>query len=401
MNRRQLALTIFSEWRKDKIFIDHLFETYIYKQTIEENDKNWIQFLVYGTIEHFFAIDFILKKITHNKFNKNKQLIRNILYLATYELLFSSNKPYAIIDESVKLTKQNKKIYESKIVNGVLREISSKKDELLSEIKNSKDIQIKYNVSNELHQLLLNEFDEKLLITWYSTFSEINSIWLRYNTLKSDNETRFVESDSFDLIKTDLEAGNLSVQDISAGRVIEYMNPKPNTTILDYCSAPGGKTCYIAEFTNDKAIITATDIDEFRLKKVTQNIDRLGISSIDLKPIESISETFDQVLLDIPCSGIGVLSKRSDMSVLFNPENLTELEDLQHSIMEKACKHVKIGGELIVSTCTILIRENMGLVKSFLANHPEFSQIEEPLVCLPFDGKQDGSFAIKLKKETL
>ena len=148
MNRRQLALNIFSDWRKNNTFIDHLFETNIYSKDIEEKDKNWIQFSIYGTIEHFFALDFILKKVTKNKFNKNKQIIRNILYLATYELLYSSNKAYAIIDESVKLAKQNKKIYEAKIINGVLREISSQKETLLNEINNSTDISIKSWVWN-------------------------------------------------------------------------------------------------------------------------------------------------------------------------------------------------------------------------------------------------------------
>jgi 16S rRNA (cytosine967-C5)-methyltransferase len=206
-------------------------------------------------------------------------------------------------------------------------------------------------------------------------------------------------ADSFEKIKPDLLAGRLSIQDRSAGKVIEYMNPQAKTSILDFCSAPGGKTCYIAEFTKDKADIVATDSDEFRLTKVKENIERLKLKSITIKDKSEIkSSLYDQVLVDIPCSGLGVISKRIDLVHHFSVEKLNELKSVQLSILDEVKQFVEIGGELIVSTCTIIKQENLGLIELFLSKNDNFSITEEPMYCLPFDGKSDGAFAIKLKK---
>jgi len=400
MDKRQLALSIFSEWRTDKRFIDNLFETRLFRSEIETADKNWIQFIVSGTIERFFSLDYVLKKVTSNKFNKNKQIIRNILYLASYELLFSGNQHYAVINESVNLAKKNKKKFEASIINGVLREVSKQKDALLEEINKSTDVEIKYNIPKSLHQLLIKEYSEADLIGWYSLlYQNPKRFWARRNRLAVSIDDPFIRVNSFSEIKAELLAGQITIQDKAAGMVCEYLSPKEKSRILDFCSAPGGKATYLAELTNDNAEIVATDSDAFRLSKVEENIKRLQLNSVHTKSVEElVPNSYDQVLVDIPCSGIGVLGKRRDMAYFFNPETLDELETLQKEILEQAKQFVKPGGELIISTCTIFSRENMDLVHHFLKSSPKFTQSEEPLVCLPFSGETDGAFAIKLKR---
>ncbi|MCB0278656.1 MAG: methyltransferase domain-containing protein [Calditrichaeota bacterium] len=401
MNRRQFALTILTEWLKTDRFIDHLLEKrFSDNPGLEETDKSWVQASLYGTLERFFAIRSILDQVSKNRFKKNKKLIQAILMLAVYELLFTENQEYAIVNEYVKLCKLNKQAYQVKIVNALLRQVADQKETLLSEINQSTDLSVRFNIPIELHQLLLDENKEADLLDWYRILPGKRSIWLRHNRLKSTKEPVFERIDDFQSIKADLENGLISIQDFAAGKVVEFMSPKAKSRILDYCGAPGSKSTYIAELTDDSAEIVATDVNPLRLEKINQNINRLGLQSIQTKLTSELQndEQFDQVLCDIPCSGLGVIGKRKDLLLRFSEAKLSELSKLQIDILDEVSRFVKVNGQLILSTCTILNQENMGLAKRFLESHLNFKIKGDPLELLPFSGEHDGAFAICLER---
>jgi len=177
------------------------------------------------------------------------------------------------------------------------------------------------------------------------------------------------------------EKGLFVVQDITASQPVRLLAPQPGWTILDLCAAPGVKTTQIAEVTGDAAAITATDIDDQRLKKVKENIDRLGIKSIEIVPYDRFSDSkFDCVLLDVPCSNTGVLAKRIEARYRISPQAITELAETQSGLLDKAAGLLKPQGKICYSTCSIQRRENNDVVKDFLQRHQEFVLETEQLI---------------------
>ena len=177
------------------------------------------------------------------------------------------------------------------------------------------------------------------------------------------------------------EEGLFVVQDITASQPVEILNPQPGWEVLDLCAAPGIKTTQLAEVTGDSAKITATDIDERRLKKVQENIDRLGIKSVEILPYDRLPNSkFDCVLLDVPCSNSGVLAKRIEVRYRISPQAIDKLAETQSGLLDKAAGLLKPHGKICYSTCSIQRQENTDVVKGFLERHPEFELENEQLV---------------------
>jgi len=205
------------------------------------------------------------------------------------------------------------------------------------------------------------------------------------------------------------DKGEFSVQDITATRPLQLLQPKPDWIILDLCAAPGTKTTQLAELTGDKAKIIATDIDGKRLKKVKENIARLGINNVTVVEYENLfknskfsilNSKFDAVLLDVPCSNTGVLAKRPEVRLRITPKTIAKLTKTQGELLEYAASMIKPNGKICYSTCSIQRAENGDVINAFIKQHPEFS-LEKENLSLPcaeacdFDG---GYVAIILRK---
>jgi len=193
--------------------------------------------------------------------------------------------------------------------------------------------------------------------------------------------------------------GLFTVQDICAAQPLRLLQPRPQWTILDLCAAPGTKTTQLAELTADKAKIIATDIDGERLKKVKENITRLGIKSVTVIEYEKLFENskfpqFDAVLLDVPCSNTGVLAKRVEARYRIKPKAVKELDGIQGGLLKTAASIIKPQGKICYSTCSIQKCENSELVRGFLQKNPGF-ELEAEQLTLPsaqgFD--HDGGYA--------
>ena len=172
--------------------------------------------------------------------------------------------------------------------------------------------------------------------------------------------------------------GYFTVQDISAGFTAKLLNPQEGEMILDACSAPGGKTTYIAEMMCNKGKIFAWDIHEHRINLVKENAKRLGIDIIETEVkdssifYEEYVEKFDKVLLDVPCLGIGVIRRKPDIKWQRTEKDIKEISDLQFQILDNCCRYLKSGGELIYSTCSILKEENENIINRFLEINGDF-----------------------------
>jgi 16S rRNA (cytosine967-C5)-methyltransferase len=195
--------------------------------------------------------------------------------------------------------------------------------------------------------------------------------------------------------------GLFTVQDLSASHAVQALQPQPGWTILDMCSAPGTKTTQIAELTRDSAMIFATDIDPERLKRVQENITRLGLKSITIIPYTQLEQgavgPFDAILLDVPCANTGVLARRIEARCRLRPEAIKDLAATQRTLLEKAAALLKPTGQLCYSTCSIQITENQDVVRDFLATHDHFQLTQEHLAlpsALLFD--HDGAFTALL-----
>jgi 16S rRNA (cytosine967-C5)-methyltransferase len=208
--------------------------------------------------------------------------------------------------------------------------------------------------------------------------------------------------------------GFFVVQDESAGLAVQLLDPKPGDRVIDMCSAPGGKATFIGELMKNVGEIVAIDRYETRLNLVKSACQRLGIANAHFVAADaSVVQTApaEKVLVDAPCSGLGVLSKKPDAKWQREPEDLTNLVQMQRAILENAAKHVKPAGVLVYSTCTTEPEENSDLIGGFLRDHSEFSvesaggfvnpRLVSPdgyIETFPHRNAMDGSFAIRLRK---
>ena len=183
----------------------------------------------------------------------------------------------------------------------------------------------------------------------------------------------------------------------------KILSPNPNELVLDACAAPGGKTTYMAELMDNKGKIIAGDIYEHRLNLIKQNAKRLGISIIETKILDATKyykeyeAKFDKVLLDVPCLGIGVIKRKPDIKWQRKPEDLQEICKIQEIILENCSKYLKIGGELVYSTCSILEEENENIIKEFVKKNQNFEikKVKSPIKIFEKFVKKEGYISIK------
>ena len=195
-----------------------------------------------------------------------------------------------------------------------------------------------------------------------------------------------------------------TIQDISAGQTAKILNPQPGEYVLDACSAPGGKTTYMAEVMRNNGKIDAWDIHEHRTKLVEKNAKRLGINIIDTKVKdatvydENLNEKYDKILLDVPCLGIGVIKRKPDIKWQRKKEDVEEITKIQKQILNNCSKYLKKGGNIVYSTCSILCAENEKIIQGFLEKNENFEIVENTEICIFPDMEKDGFFICKMHK---
>ena len=397
------------------------------RKNIDDKDIGLISEIVYGVTTWKLTLDEIIKKYSKIKLKKISPWILNILRMGVYQIIFLDKIPKsAAVNESVNLAKRYGHSSSSNFVNAVLRKVEKEDYEDFFEItdeveKISKTTSMPVWIIEEL--LKNNDINEVGKICENSNLKP--QITIRVNNLKTDKKEleqklkekniEYKESDIEDFIilnkiknieNLDLfKEGYFTVQDISAGLTAKILAPEPGEDVLDACSAPGGKTTYMAELMKNKGNIEAWDIHEHRTKLVRQNAERLGIDIIKTQTKdasiydEKLKEKFDKILLDVPCLGIGVIKRKPDIKWQRKIEDIAEITKIQEIILEQCSKYLKKGGYLVYSTCSILKEENEDIINKFLSKNNDFEIVTNSKFTIMPDKEKDGFFICKLHKK--
>ena len=412
---------------------------------VERIDKAFITEVFYGTLKYQLQIDYILNSYSKTKVKKMKPFIRNLLRMSVYQMLYLDKVPLsAAINEAFKLTKKRKMNGLSGFVNGILRTVDRNKDKLPYEDLRFKDIyaymSIKYSIPEWIIKMWSESYDDVTVEEICKSLNTKAKVCIRVNTLKTDKESlakeladkgvivsqsHFIE-DAMYLQKTDnivgidsFNEGKWTVQDESAMLPSCILNPQSGETILDMCSAPGGKTMHMAAIMNNEGKIVACDIYEHKLELIQKNANRLGINIIETRLADNTNINtefigkFDKVLLDAPCSGLGILRRKPDLRLNKTPEELDEIVKIQEEIFNNAVRYLKKGGRLVYSTCSISRKENEDMVKKMLEKYPieleditdvvpeilkKYVEDKGMLQILPYYADTDGFFIASLIK---
>ena len=393
------------------------------QEKFDDRDRKFCTELVYGAVKAGASLDWIISRYLRRPLAKVDEKILAVLRGGMYQIFFMRVPNSAAVNESVELSKKFCGLAESKFVNGVLR--SAVRDLHKSDFPTGDDVQslaLRSFHPAWLVELFAEEFGldaTKQLLDFDNTDPPL---CLRVNFLKTTREKILdalknigfqAEASTFapegvickghgSLDKFQpLRDGLCQVQDESSMTAARLLNPKAGEFVIDACAAPGGKATHLAELMNNHGRIIAADVYDRKLKHIGQNAARLGIKIIEplLIDARTLGDKFpaqaDKVLVDAPCSGLGVLRRKADLRWKKNPAELDALPVLQSEILSSAARTLKRGGTLLYSTCTIMRRENQAVVEKFLAAHEDF-QLVEMKTLLPHVTNTDGFFSAKL-----
>ena len=366
------------------------------REKLSNLDINFISELVYGVVTWKLTLEYIIQKYSKTKIKKMSDWVKNILYLGSYQIIFLDKVPKsAAVNESVNLCKK----YNFKsvgLVNAILRKIQKRDYKELSNITNSiTRISLKYSIPEWIVKKFCDEYGEEETANICQNLNLRPNISVRINRLKGKvelGEKGILEdfrtiTGTKNITKTkEYIEGNITIQDEAAGLSSFVLAPKEGEIVLDVCSAPGGKTTYLAELMHNKGKIVAWDIYEERLKQVEQNAKRLGIDIIQTevhdatKLKEEYVEKFDKILLDVPCLGLGVIRRKPDIKWNRQEEDIKEISDIQFNILKTCSKYLKRNGTLVYSTCSMLKEENDAIIEKFIKEENfETVNIEEQI----------------------
>lgn len=411
------------------------------KEVLNQKDIAFISEIVYGTVTWKLTIDEIISKYSSVKLKKISSWVLNILRLGIYQIVFLSKVPKsAAVNESVELTKK----YGRKsvgFVNAILRKVEKQDYIDFDNIEETnKRLSIKYSMPMWIIEELLKEKNIQTVEEICKNSNIRPKVTIRVNRIVTTKEELvetleekgiecqegiledFINISNVRNIEEleEFQEGKFTVQDEVAGLASYLLEAKKGQTVLDACSAPGGKVTYIAELMENEGEIYAFDIHAHRAQLVDQNAKRLKINII--KTIvedmtiekEEYHEKFDKILLDVPCLGIGVLKRKPDIKWKKKKEDIEEIVGIQKQILQVASKYLKKEGTLIYSTCSIFKEENEKIIEEFIAKNPNFEKIEFsiqiPVWLRKFKQSQgeinvyqnentDGFYITKLKKQ--
>jgi 16S rRNA (cytosine967-C5)-methyltransferase len=459
MNPRQLVLFALKDLENGS-YTDVVVDRLLGKFELSSVDRHLFTELVNGIIRRKRSLDVIIDRLANQPAHRQPPDLRQLLRLGLYQLRYLDRIPdSAAVNTTVDLAKTNGLTGLTGVVNGILRQYIR--------LQNQQEEVLEIPIDPVSRLGVLYSFPDWLVAQWIAqlgaieaeqlcqAFNQAPSIDLRINSLKLDtndlkNLSQSVKLEQqrtklIDLFQTagvevipipDLpqglrfvgnsgainqlpgyETGLWTIQDSSAQLVTHLLDPQPHEVIIDACAAPGGKTTHIAELMGDTGQVFALDQTASRLKKVQQSLDRLQLTSVQIRTGDSCGfsefrHTADRVLLDAPCSGLGTLHRRADARWQKTPAQIQDLAQLQAKLLANTATWVKPGGVLVYATCTVWSIENEDVILPFLKTHPdwkiELPPADSPLANLVSDAgwikvwlhrqQMDGFFMVKLRR---
>ena len=380
------------------------------QEGFSREDTALLSEIVYGTLRYLSLLEYQWQDLVKRTPSKKTAIL---LDMSCYQLLFLDRIPdYAVIDEAVEMVSRNEKGF----VNAVLRRVAERGIHYASG-------------EDEVRNLAINtSHPEWLIRMWKAHYGWENTqklcafdlepavVYGRINTLKTTRERlqnnpwiHFLNDLSFtcdgNLVRTEMfRQGEIVIQDMCSAEIPLLLDAEKGMRVLDACSAPGTKAQEIAMLMENEGEILAGDLYPERVKLIDELMKRTGTSIVQAKVMdasvlqEEYISSFDRVLLDVPCSGLGDLRHKPEIKLHVTPESLDELISLQGKILETNSLYLRSGGILVYSTCTLNRKENEGMIKQFLNAHEEYELLEEKTV-FPFERNTDGFYAAKLRKK--
>ena len=384
-------------------------------------EKAFITEIFYGVLRNKNFLDYMIEKNT--KVIK-KEWIRNLLRISIYQLTFMSSDAKGVVWEATEIAKKHG-IAISKFINGTLRNYLRNKDLEIKKLHDEKNYEILYSIPQYFCDILEKQYGSENLNQAIISLKKIPYLSVRVNKLKYSEEEfeEFLKEKDIQIIKKvdsvyyvnsgliinskEFKEGKIIAQDASSYLAAKNLGVKPNDLVLDICAAPGGKTAVLAEEMENKGEIIAIDIHQHKKKLIEENMKKLGIDIVkatvlDARNVNKQGRKFDKILVDVPCSGYGVIRKKPEILYTKNRENVEELASLQLEILNSAADILKNGGELIYSTCTIISQENTENVEKFLNERKEF-KVKALNIPENVSGEYDklGGFSINYKEEIM
>lgn len=447
-NTREIVLDMLLSIEREEEYSHRLVGQVLTKYNyLEAREKAFIKRLFEGTLERRIELDYRLDGISSVPVRKMKPLIRNLLRMSTYQLLYMDSVPdAAAVNEAVRLAGKRGFSNLKGFVNGVLRKFSADKTtvKLPSEqAEPKKYLSVTYSVPEWMaeHFLKIYSYDETKALL--EGLLHIRPVMIRFasgifdkereNCIRDMEQTgvkvsrhawvkeaRYLHNCENIALLPGFAQGLFTVQDASSMLAVAAAGIKRGDKVLDLCAAPGGKTLLAAEYAGPTGSVEARDISPRRMERMEENLNRMGLSNVSLKLWDGAKrddhavESADVVLADVPCSGLGVMGRKRDIKYRQTKEGMAALVSLQREILRQAADYVKPGGTILYSTCTINPKENeeqadwlceeFGFVResmaSFLpADLPHADTIEDGfLQLLPHLHDTDGFFFARLKK---
>lgn len=401
-----------------------------------EQEAGLLTELVYGTIQRKNTLDYFIRKRVKQPLSKLQLWVLNLLRISFYQLHFLDRIPaHAIVNEAVTIAKKRGHKGISGMVNGVLRNAIREKDTFDWEAfsQPAEKIALIHSHPQWLVERWMDQYGETVTEAMCQANNQPPKSSIRVNLLRHSREEYLAQ-----LIEQGIDAapsalsrqgvvinragnlanrsgyreGNYSIQDESSMLVADILDPHPDMKVLDACAAPGGKTTHLAELMGDRGEIWANDIHSHKIHLIEEQLRRLQLSCIRTITGDALKlndrfdvGSFDRILLDAPCSGLGVIRRKPDIKWSKKASDIDGISRLQVQLLSCMAPLLKSGGRMVYSTCTVEKSENEQVIEQFLAAHPQFALDQEsPLLTngmrqiYPQEYLSDGFFIAKLKK---
>lgn len=416
---RNTAIHILHEVHTGGAYANIALVKHLRRENLSEQDRRFVTELVYGAVKAGDTLDWILRRYINRPLKKIPPMVCEILRLGIYQLFYLDKVPSsAACNTAVELTKKYSHAGTVKFVNAVLR--TAVREPERAKFPDAKGQEVTALALAEQHpEWLIRRWAKNFGLEETRALCRFNNgkprLSLRTNTLKTSREDLLKALAELG-IKTEesrlapegiiisehgaldelapLRDGLCQVQDESSMLVAHVLAPKPGDFVIDCCSAPGGKTTHIAALMENRGHIIAGDVFEHKLARINDNAKRLGIDIIETRLLDArdvggqFTDRADKVLVDAPCSGLGVLRRKPDARWNKREADIAKLPDLQLEILQSAARAVKVGGSIVYSTCTIESAENNAVVEKFLQQNPNFS-LEDTGSLLPLTKRAD------------
>ncbi|WP_461239402.1 16S rRNA (cytosine(967)-C(5))-methyltransferase RsmB [Paucilactobacillus sp. N302-9] len=438
---RQVAVYALDQVLRSKAYSNISLNQVLQDVQLPDNDRRLATTIFYGVLQHKITLQYWLAPFIKDK--KIDSWVNTLLLTAIYQIQYLDKVPtFAVVNESINVAKVFGHTGVRKFVTAILHRLTEQPLSDLSEIKDQNErLSIQYSVPLWLINKISTQYGETSMLAIVQSINEPANRSVRWNK-KTTTQTEVIEKlkqQEIQAIPSQVSAGGLvvdqplisnplfnngdiTIQDESAMLAVENMQLRSTDHVLDACSAPGGKTVQIAEQLNsdEGGKVVALDIHEHKLKLVARNAKRMHVDAavtttkLDARKIQErfADESFDAILVDAPCSGIGLIRRKPEIRYDKTQEDSLNLQKIQLAILQAVAPKIKKGGIITYSTCTILQEENEQVVDQFLQLHQEFElqktktalavkqdRQEKTLTILPSDFGSDGFFVASLVKK--